>query len=93
MEFPLKPLPRLKGRSTHVIITEYDLPRKEAQPHDVVMDRDGMIWYSDFSHQFVGEMDPATGKVTDIRCRRCGRTSRRARSISSSIRRAISGSP
>jgi virginiamycin B lyase len=66
VDFPLKPFPRLTGRSTRVIITEYDLPRKEAQPHDVVMDKDGMIWYSDFSHQFIGEMDPATGKVTDI---------------------------
>ena len=65
LEFPLKPFPRLTGRSTHVIITEYDLPRQGAQPHDVVMDADGMIWYSDFSHQVLGEMDPATGKVTD----------------------------
>jgi virginiamycin B lyase len=66
LDFPMKPFPRLKGRSTHVIITEYDLPRKDAQPHDVIMDKDGMIWYSDFSHEFIGEMDPATGKVTDI---------------------------
>jgi virginiamycin B lyase len=65
LEFALKPFPRLTGRSTHVIITEYDLPRQGAQPHDVVMDRDGMIWYSDFSHQMLGELDPATGKVTD----------------------------
>jgi virginiamycin B lyase len=65
LEFPLKPFPRLTGRSTHVIITEYDLPRQGAQPHDVVMDADGMIWYSDFSHQVLGEMDPATGKVAD----------------------------
>src|SRR5580704_5527039 len=65
VEFPLKPFPRLTGRSTHVIITEYDLPRKDAQPHDVVMASDGTVWYSDFSHQFVGELDPATGKVTD----------------------------
>jgi len=64
-EFPLKPFPRLTGRSTRVIITEYDLPRREAQPHDVVMDADGMVWYSDFSHQFVGELDPKTGKVSD----------------------------
>jgi streptogramin lyase len=64
-EFPLKPFPRLTGRSTHVMITEYDLPRKDAQPHDVVVDADGMVWYSDFSHQFIGEMDPATGKVAD----------------------------
>jgi virginiamycin B lyase len=65
IEFPLKPFPRLTGRSTHVIITEYDLPRKDAQPHDVVMARDGTVWYSDFSHQFIGELDPATGRVTD----------------------------
>ena len=65
IEFPLKTLPRPKGRSTRVIITEYDLPRKDAQPHDVVMDTDGKVWYSDFSHQFIGELDPATGKVTD----------------------------
>jgi virginiamycin B lyase len=64
-DFPLQPFPRLTGRSTHVIIAEYDLPRKDAQPHDVVMDGDGMIWYSDFSHEMIGEMDPATGKVTD----------------------------
>ncbi len=65
IDFPLQTLPRLKGRSTHVIITEYDLPRQGAQPHDVVMDRDGMVWYSDFSHQMIGELDPATGKATD----------------------------
>jgi streptogramin lyase len=65
LDFPLKPLPRLTGRSTHVIITEYDLPRKDAQPHDVVMDPDGMVWYSDFSHEMLGALDPKTGKVTD----------------------------
>jgi len=65
VEFPLKPFPRLTGRSTHVVITEYDLPRKDAEPHDVVMDKDGMVWYSDFSHEMVGMLDPATGKVTD----------------------------
>ena len=63
--YPLKTLPRPAGAATRVVITEYDLPRKDAQPHDVVMDNDGTVWYSDFSHQFVGELDPATGKVTD----------------------------
>lgn len=62
-----KRLPRPKGRATNVIITEYDLPRKEALPHDVVVDADGHAWYSDFGNQFVGELDPATGKVTDYR--------------------------
>src|SRR5262252_5828441 len=58
-------LPRPKGRSTNVIITEYDLPRKEALPHDVIVDTDGHAWYSDFGNQFVGELDPKSGKVTD----------------------------
>src|SRR5205085_4775988 len=37
-DYPLKTLPRLKGRSTNVVITEYDLPRERAMPHDVVLD-------------------------------------------------------
>src|SRR5262249_53962926 len=64
-EFPLKPLARPKGRATHVVVTEYDLPRKDAQPHDVLLDADGQVWYSDFGAQFIGALDPKTGKVTD----------------------------
>ncbi len=64
-EYPLKTLPRPKGRATHMIVTEYDLPRKEAMPHDVILDHDGMPWYSDFGSLFIGQLDPKTGKVTD----------------------------
>jgi streptogramin lyase len=63
--YPLKTLPRPKGKATHVIITEYDLPRKEAQPHDVVLDADGTPWYSDFGAMYIGALDTKTGKVTD----------------------------
>jgi streptogramin lyase len=66
LEFPLKTLPRPKGRATRVVITEYDLPRKDAMPHDVIVDRDGQAWYSDFGAQFVGVLDPKTGAVKDI---------------------------
>ncbi|HLK80895.1 MAG TPA: carboxypeptidase regulatory-like domain-containing protein [Xanthobacteraceae bacterium] len=66
LSYELQTLPRPKGASTRVIYTEYDLPRKEAQPHDVIVDRDGMVWYSDFSNQFAGVLDPKTGKATDI---------------------------
>jgi virginiamycin B lyase len=64
--FPLKTLPRPKGKATSTIITEYDLPRKLAIPHDVVVDSDGTAWYSDFGEQFIGKIDPKTGKVTDF---------------------------
>jgi virginiamycin B lyase len=63
-DFPLKTEPRLTGESTHVIITEYDLPNALIQPHDVVLDRAGDVWYSDFGQMFIGKMDPKTGKVT-----------------------------
>jgi virginiamycin B lyase len=64
--YVFKRLPRPTGRATNVIVTEYDLPRPEALPHDVIVDTDGHAWYSDFGNQFVGELDPKTGKVTDI---------------------------
>jgi streptogramin lyase len=66
LSFELQTLPRPKGAATKVIYTEYDLPRKQAQPHDVIVDRDGMVWYSDFSNQFAGVLDPKTGKAIDI---------------------------
>src|SRR5258708_18514662 len=62
--YPLKTLPRLTGKSTHVIITEYDLPNPLIQPHDVMLDRQGAVWYSDFGQMFLGKMDAKTGKVT-----------------------------
>jgi virginiamycin B lyase len=62
--YPLKTLPRLTGKSTHVIITEYDLPNSLIEPHDVALDREGTVWYSDFGQMFLGKMDPKTGKVT-----------------------------
>lgn len=61
--FELKTLPRPKGRATKVVITEYDLPRKDWEPHDVIVDHEGMVWFSDFGDQFMGRMDPKTGKV------------------------------
>jgi hypothetical protein len=54
-EYRFKTLPRPKGRATHVIVTEYDLPRNVAMPHDVVLDQDGMPWYSDFGSLFIGQ--------------------------------------
>ncbi len=64
--FPLAAAPRAQGRATRVIITEYDLPRPEIQPHDVVVAPDGMVWYSHFGEQFLSKLDPQTGKITDF---------------------------
>jgi virginiamycin B lyase len=64
-EYAFKPLPRPKGRATRVIITEYDLPRKNAYPHDVVITGDGNAWYSDFGSQIVGEVNTKTGETKE----------------------------
>src|SRR5713226_3196340 len=64
-EYPLKGLPRPKGKATRVIITEYDLPRPEAMPHDAAIDAEGMIWYSDFGSQYLGKLDPKTAKAVE----------------------------
>ena len=63
-EFELKTLPRVKGRSTNVVITEYDLPRPTIEPHDVII-VNGEAWYTNFGEQFLGKIDPQTGKHTE----------------------------
>jgi virginiamycin B lyase len=62
-DYPLKTLPRPQGRATRVVITEYDLPRKQIQPHDAIVDSDGMVWFTHFGEQFLGKLDPKTGRV------------------------------
>ena len=59
--YQLKAFPRPKGRATRVIYTEYDLPRKTIQPHDVILDDNGNAWYSSFGEQFIGNVDTKTG--------------------------------
>lgn len=66
-KYELKTLPRPKGRATQVIYTEYDLPDKTRQPHDVIVDFKGMVWYADFGDQILGKLDPATAKVTEYK--------------------------
>ena len=63
--YPLKTYPRPRGKSTQVVITEYDLPRPEAMPHDAAADASGMVWYADFGSQVIGMLNPKTGEVVD----------------------------
>jgi streptogramin lyase len=59
-KFAFKTLPRVKGPGTRVIMTEYDLPDATIQPHDVMTDKDGVVWHSDFSGQILGRLDTKT---------------------------------
>jgi virginiamycin B lyase len=63
--YDLKTMPRVKGRAANVIITEYDLPRATIEPHDVIV-VDGTVYYTNFGEQFLGKLDPKTGKASEI---------------------------
>jgi streptogramin lyase len=56
-----KTLPRPTGKATRVIVTQYDMPRKDTVPHDSDVDWDGNVWYTDQSDYFVGRLDAKTG--------------------------------
>jgi virginiamycin B lyase len=64
-KYQLKTFPRPTGRATHVVYTEYDLPRRTIEPHDVVVDSHGMVWFTDFVEQILGSLDTKTLKVTE----------------------------
>jgi virginiamycin B lyase len=63
-QYQLKTLPRPTGDGTRVIYTTYDLPSKAWEPHDVMLDRKGMVWFDDFVEQKLGTLDPKTGAVS-----------------------------
>jgi streptogramin lyase len=64
-DFELKTLDRPRGEDTKVVITEYDLPRADAEPHDAVSDSEGMVWYCDFAEGILGRLNPHTGEVKE----------------------------
>ncbi len=63
--YRLKTLPRPTGDSTRAIVTEYSLPRATIEPHDIILDKDGNVWYTDFGELFIGKFDPKTLKLTE----------------------------
>ncbi|MBO0753216.1 MAG: hypothetical protein J2P53_13950, partial [Bradyrhizobiaceae bacterium] len=61
--YQLKTLRRLSGRSSRAIITTYRLPKPTDQPHDVMGDPDGGIYFTYFGDPALGRLDPRTGDV------------------------------
>ena len=70
---PDSPLPKIKfyprptGKATEAVITEYRVPRDNAIPHDVQLDEQGNVWYNDFKTDWLGKLDPRTGKITEFK--------------------------
>lgn len=67
LTYPLKTFPRPKGKATQVIYTTYDLSPRTRQPHDVIVDSAGMVWYASFGEQVLGKLDPKTGNVQEYK--------------------------
>ncbi len=63
--YALKTLPRPAGKATQVLYTEFELPQKTRQPHDVIVDSKGIVWYASFGEQILGALDPRTARVTE----------------------------
>ena len=63
--YELKTLPRPKGRDTRAVVTEYDMVRPTTEPHDVLVDKEGNVWYTDFGEMFIGKFNPKTLKHTE----------------------------
>lgn len=58
-------LPRAKGVAGKVIVTTWDLPRKDTVPHDSQADSKGNLWYTDESAMWIGMLNPKTGEITE----------------------------
>ena len=61
--YALKSLKRVSGKGTRAIITTYKLPKQTDQPHDVMGDPDGGIYFTYFGDPLLGRLDPKTGEV------------------------------
>jgi streptogramin lyase len=68
--YELKTLPRPKGRDTRAIVTQYDVVRPTSEPHDVLVDNEGKVWYTDFGEMFIGKFDPKTLKLVEYPIRK-----------------------
>ncbi len=58
-------LPRSKGVAGKVIVTTWDLPRKDTVPHDSQTDSKGNLWYTDESAMWIGMLNPTTGEIRE----------------------------
>lgn len=61
--YELKTLKRVSGKGTRAIITTYKLSKQTDQPHDVMGDPDGGIYFTYFGDPQLGRLDPRTGVV------------------------------
>lgn len=64
--YDLKTLKRVSGKGTRAIVTTYKLPKQTDQPHDVMLDPDGGVYFTYFGDPLLGRLDPKTGEVASF---------------------------
>lgn len=63
--YALQTLPRPKGRATRVVVTVYDLPRRDSVVHDMDVDAQGNAWFGNTGWDFLGKLDPKTATFSE----------------------------
>jgi virginiamycin B lyase len=49
-----------------MMIREYPLPHADARPRRIAVDKNDIIWYSDYRRGYLGRLDPKTGEVKEF---------------------------
>ena len=44
--------------------------RPTTEPHDILVDKEGNVWYTDFGEMFIGKFNPKTLKLTEYPIRK-----------------------
>jgi streptogramin lyase len=63
--YALKVLPRPQGKATRAIVTVFPIPRPQSVVHDLDVDSKGNVWYGNTGWDFIGRLEPATGKFSE----------------------------
>ena len=63
--YPLKVMPRPRGKATRAIITVFPIPRPQSVVHDLDVDADGRVWYGNTAWDFIGRFDPVARKFRE----------------------------
>ena len=66
-DFPLKPMPRPKGRGTRAVVTVFPVPRQPSVIHDLAVDQQGNVWWGDSGWGYLGKFEPKTGTFSEIK--------------------------
>jgi len=64
-DYPLKALPRPSGEGTQALVTVFPIPRQPSVIHDLDVDSKGNVWYGNTGWDFIGKLDPHSGKFSE----------------------------